>query len=69
MRRRQKPEELPPPGPYLTKFALQQVIDTVSDAIAALDMAEQENEIADVKAALVIAKEILVNKIKAIKEV
>src|SRR2546423_15660733 len=56
-------EELPPPGPYLTKFALQSVIDTVNDAIAAIELAEQEEDVADVKAALILAKEVLVNKI------
>ena len=62
-------ENLPPPGPYLSKFALQSVIDTVNEAIEAIELAEQEQEIADVKAALVLAKETLVNKLKNLREV
>jgi hypothetical protein len=58
--------DLPPPGPYLSKFALQSVIDTVNEAIEAIELAEQEEEVADVKAALVLAKETLVNKIKSL---
>jgi hypothetical protein len=60
--------DLPPPGPYITKFALQSVIDTVNEAIEAIEMAEQEQEMANVKAALVLAKELLVNKIRNLKE-
>jgi hypothetical protein len=63
------PEALPPPGPYLSKFALQSVIDTLTEAIAAIELAEQEEEIEDVKAALVLAKEILVEKMRSIREV
>src|SRR5579863_1910060 len=62
-------EELPPPGPYLSKFALQSVIDTVNDAIAAIELAEEQEDVADVKAALLLAKEVLVNKIKNLREV
>jgi hypothetical protein len=61
-------DELPPPGPYLSKFALQSVIDTVNDAIEAIELAERAEEMADVRAALELAKEILVEKIKNIKE-
>lgn len=62
-------EELPPPGPYLSKFAVQSVIDAVNDAIAAIDLADQEEDVADVKAALLLAKEVLVNKIRSLREV
>src|SRR5437868_11519715 len=48
--------DLPPPGPYLTKFAVQSVIETLTEAIAALDLAHAENELADVKAALQLAR-------------
>src|SRR5436305_575681 len=41
-------EELPPPGPYMSKFALQSVIDTVNEAIEVIELAEQEEEVADV---------------------
>lgn len=61
--------DLPPPGPYLTKFAVQSVIETLNEAIAALDVPEQENELADVKAALLLARETIQQKIDALKEV
>jgi hypothetical protein len=61
--------DLPPPGPYLTKYALQSVIDTLNEAIEALDLAEAENEIADVKAALVLARETIQKKIDLLQEV
>jgi hypothetical protein len=61
--------DLPPPGPYLSKYALQSVIDTLNEAIEALDLAEAENEIADVKAALVLARETIQKKIDALQEV
>ena len=61
--------DLPPPGPYLTRYALQSVIDTLNEAIGALDLAEAEKEIADVKAALLLAKEILQKKIDSLQEV
>ena len=38
--------DLPPPGPYMTKFAVQSVIDTLNEALEALELAEQENELA-----------------------
>jgi hypothetical protein len=61
--------DLPPPGPYLTKFAVRSVIDTLNEAIAALDLAEAENELADVKAAIQIARDTIQQKIDALKEV
>jgi hypothetical protein len=61
--------DLPPPGPYLSKYALQSVIDTLNEAIAALDLAEAENEIAGVKAALVLARGTIQKKIDALQEV
>jgi hypothetical protein len=61
--------DLPPPGPYLSKFALQSVIDTLNEAIAVLDMAQAEKEIEDVKAALLLARETIQNKIDALQEV
>jgi|SRR5665213_621092 len=61
--------DLPPPGPYLTKFALQSVIDTLNEAIAVIEMAEAEEEIADVKAALALAKETIQNKINSLEEI
>lgn len=61
--------ELPVEGPYLTKFAVQGVIDTLNEAIAALDMAEQEEELADVKAAIALARDSIQAKINALEEV
>lgn len=61
--------DLPPPGPYLSKYALQSVVDTLNEAIEALDLAEAENEIADVKAALVLARETIQKKIDLLQEV
>lgn len=60
--------ELPPPGPYLTKYALNSVIKTLNEAIEAIEMAEAEEDVADVKAALVLAKETLQRKIDSLKE-
>jgi hypothetical protein len=60
--------DLPPPGPYLTKFALLSVIETLNEAIEALDMAHAENDIADVKAALLLARETIQNKIDLLQE-
>lgn len=60
--------ELPPPGPYLTKFALQSVIRTLNEAIEALELAEAEENVEDVKAALVLAKETLLAKIDVLEE-
>jgi hypothetical protein len=61
--------DLPPPGPYMTKFAVQGVIDTLNEAIEALDLAEQEEELADVKAAILIARDTIQQKIDALQEV
>ena len=62
-------DDLPPPGPYLTKFAVQSVIETLNEAIEALELAEAEDELADVKAALVLARETIQKKIDALEEV
>jgi hypothetical protein len=61
--------DLPPPWPYLSKFALQSVIGTLNEALAALDLADAENEISDVKAALQLARETIQQKIDALQEV
>ncbi len=56
--------KLPPPGPYVTKYALQGVIRTLNEAIEILEMAEAEETIADVRAALVLAKEAIEDRIE-----
>ena len=61
--------QLPPPGPYLTKYALQSVIRTLNEAIEAIELAEASEEIEDVKAALQLAKETLQTKIDKLEEV
>jgi len=61
--------ELPPPGPYLTKYALQSVIETLNEAIEAIELAEAEEDVEDVKAALMLAKETLQTKINDLEEV
>jgi len=54
-----KEDRLPPPGPYLTKYALQSVVDSLNEAIEAIELAEAEEQVEDVKAALVLARETL----------
>ncbi|MGL3212061.1 hypothetical protein [Bradyrhizobium sp. BR 1433] len=61
--------DLPPPGPYLTRFAVQSVIDSLTEALAALDLAHAENELADVKAALLLARDTIQKKLDALEEV
>lgn len=63
-----KQDKLPPPGPYITKFALQGVIRTLNEAIEALELAEAEENIADVRAALILAKETLQDKIEELEK-
>lgn len=60
--------ELPPPGPYLTKFAVHSVIATIDEAISVIELAEEEQNIADVKAALALAKETLQSRIDSLEE-
>lgn len=60
--------QLPPSGPYLTKYALSSVIDTLNEAIEAIELAEAEEDVADIKAALILAKETLQEKIDALEE-
>jgi hypothetical protein len=61
--------ELPPEGPYLTRFAVQGVVETLNEAIEALDMAAAEEELADVKAAILLARDTIQQRIDALKEV
>jgi hypothetical protein len=60
-------EDLPPTGPYLTKYAIRSVVDSLNEAIEALELAEAEETIEDVRAALVLAKETLLDKISEIE--
>ncbi|WP_169054398.1 hypothetical protein [Nitratireductor sp. XY-223] len=52
----------------MTKFDLQSVIRTVNKAVEALELAEAEENVEDVKAALVLAKETLIAKIDQLEE-
>jgi hypothetical protein len=61
-------DELPPAGPYLTKYALSSVIETLNEAIQAIELAEAEEDVADIKAALMLAKETLQMKIDNLRE-
>jgi hypothetical protein len=60
--------DLPPEGPYLTKYAVQSVIATLNEALEALDLADAETELADVKAALILARDTIQQKIDALQE-
>ena len=62
-------DELPPPGPYITKYALNSVIETIEESIQAIELAEAEENAGDLKAALQLAKEILKGKIESFREV
>ncbi len=64
-----KEAALPPSGPYLTKYALQSVIRTLNEAIEAVELAEAEEDAADLKAALLLAKETLQAKLDELEEI
>lgn len=61
--------KLPPAGPYLTKYALDSVVDALSEAVEAIELAEAEEDVADIKAALNLAKETNQNKIDGLGEI
>lgn len=60
---------LPPEGPYLTKFAVQGVIDTLNEALEALNLAHAEGKLEDVKAAITLARDAIQAKVNALQEV
>lgn len=62
-------DQLPPPGPYLSHFAVSSIIAAVDEAIEAIDLAANATKDDDAKAGLAIAKEMILEKIKSIKEV
>jgi hypothetical protein len=62
------PDQLPPPGPYLSKYALSSIMQVLDEAIIAIEMAESETDIAGMKVALSIAKETIAAKIATLKE-
>ena len=55
--------DLPPPGPYIAQYALQPIIDSLNEAIGAIELAEAEDKIENVNAALALAKEALQQRI------
>ena len=59
---------LPPPGPYITKYAMQSVVRALNEPIEVIEIAEAEEKLEDVKAALVLAKETLPAKIDDLEE-
>lgn len=61
-------EELPPPGPYITKYALQSVVATLNESIQAIELAGSADSVDDMKAALQLAKEILEKKMESFDE-
>lgn len=61
--------KLPPAGPYLTKYALDSVVDALNEAVEAIELAEAEEDVADIRAALILAKETIQNKIDGLEEV
>ena len=60
-------DDLPPPGPYITQYALRSVIASLNEAIKAIEMAEVEDQIENVGAALALAKDILQEKINQLE--
>lgn len=62
-------DQLPPPGPYLSKYAISSVLDTLNQAIEAIDLAEAEVDVADVKAALMLARQTIEAKMTQLEEV
>jgi hypothetical protein len=62
-------DQLPPPGPYLSKYALGSVLETLDEAIAAIDLADAQEDVADVKAALLLAKETIQSKMTQLREI
>ena len=61
-------DQLPPPGPYLSKYALSSVMEILDAAVSAIEMAEGEVTVHDMKAALSLAKETIERKKTALKE-
>jgi len=60
--------KLPPPGPYVTKYALSAVIAIMHEAREALDLAESNGNVDDAKAAIQLASETLSGRIAAFEE-
>ena len=54
---------LNPPGPYITQYALQPVIETLEEAIELIELPGAEANIEDIGAALELAKETLRHRI------
>jgi hypothetical protein len=63
------PDQLPPPGPYLSKYPVASVVAVMQDAIAAIDLAAGSTGDADVKAGLTLAKETIEAKMASLREV
>lgn len=59
--------DLPPPGPYVTKYALRSVVSSLNEAIEAIEMAEAENQLENIQAALQLAKSSLQAKINQLE--
>ena len=60
--------KLPPPGPYVTKYALSAVVAILAEAQEALNLAEADVNLGDAKAAIELASQTLVGRIAALEE-
>jgi len=63
------PDQLPPPGPYLSKYPVAAVLAVMQDAIAAIDLAAGSIGDADAKAGLALATEAIETKMASLREV
>ena len=61
-------EQLPPTGPYITRVALKGTIESIHEAIEAIDLAEAEESVENIKAAIILARETLVKKIEELEK-
>ena len=62
-------EELPPPGPYLSKYPMTAVFEALEDALKAIDIADGAVVDQDAKAGLALAREAIQTKIATLREV
>lgn len=61
--------ELPPPGPYLSKYPMTAVFAALEDALKAIDIADSSIDDDDAKAGLALAREAIQTKIASLREV
>lgn len=61
-------DQLPPPGPYLSKYALSSVLKVLEESASAIELCEGQASAGDAVAALALAKETIQTKIVALRE-